>query len=191
MRVDAALELDPAEQLELPWQSATGHYFDLRSNARSIYQIAPARLHPPLGRFLATVNSDDSVFATAACQTRFAEAGGNAAGRHQFSSRVALVFVREDFNFEQSHYQGLIGQLERLLVADSSDEALAARLRIGTCRFTQLRREGFHLTISLEAQGDTPEQAQLRWGLGLVQVQQALLYLSRVVRQHLPERARS
>ena len=139
MRVDAALQLDPAEQLDLPWQSAKGHYLDLRGNARSIYQVEPARQHPPLGRFLATVNSEDSVFATAACGAH-AESHSDNAGPHRFSSRVALVFARDDFNFDRVHYEGLIGQLERLLVADSSDEALAARLRIGTCRFAQLRR---------------------------------------------------
>lgn len=190
MRIDVALEPDPAEQLELPWQSAAGHYLDIRSNVRSIYQIEAARQYPPLGRFLATVNSEDSVFATAACRAHAEPHSGDAAP-HRFSSRVALVFASNDFNFDRVHYEGLIGQMERLLLGDTPDDALDVRLRIGPCVFAQLRREGFHLVIRVEARGDTAQRAEVRWGLGLVRVQQALLFLSRVVRQHVPDRTHS
>jgi len=188
MRVDVALTPDPAERMELPWQSAAGHYLDIRHNARSIYQIEAARRHPPLGRFLATVNSDDSVFATAACRAQAAD-GGPSGKPHLFSSRIALLFVQEDFNFQTSHFAGLIGQLEKLLAQDSPADELTAALRIGPCRFGRLGRDGFHLALTLTATGDSAEQAELRWGLGLTRVQQALLFLSRVVRQHLRDRA--
>ncbi|MGH9816491.1 MAG: hypothetical protein ACRD6I_10480 [Candidatus Acidiferrales bacterium] len=189
MRVDVVLEADPAEQLELPWQSATGHYLDLRNHVRSIYQVEATRRHPPLGRFLAAVNSEDSVFTTAACSVR-CEAAGDHAGKHHFICRIALLFASEDFNFQRSHFEGLIGQLERLLGRDSAADMLTAELRIGPCRFKQLERQGFHLVLRLTAAGDSAEQAELRSGLGVARVQQALLFLSRVVRQHLRETRR-
>jgi hypothetical protein len=184
MHVDAAREPDPAVRLDIPWQSPAGHYLDIRHNARSIYQIEAARKHPPLGRFLATVNSEDSVFTTAAARTATT---GNAEGEPwRFASRIALVFADEKFNFHASHYEGLVAQLENLLGHDSPADSLNATLRIGPCHFGQLDRQGFHLALTLSAQGESAEQAELRWGLGLVRVQQALLFLSRVVRQHLP-----
>jgi hypothetical protein len=188
MRVDAVLAPDPAEQLELPWQSGSGHYLDIRRNARAIYQIAAARQHPPLGRFLATVNSEDSVFATATARVQSAEPISPGASCH-FSCRIALLFADERFNFDTSHYEGLLAQLQKLLGSESGPDLLALTLRIGPCRFAQLEREGFHLALTLGANGASPEQAELRWGLGLARVQQALLFLSRVVRQHLGDHA--
>lgn len=185
MRVDTALEPDPAERLEMPWRSAAGHYFDLRQDARSIYQIEVARRHPPLGRFLATVNSEDSVFTTAACRVEVSPAEGEPGAEHQFSSRIALLFANQEFNFQSSHYEGLIGQLEKLLGRDSPADSLRVALRLGPCRFAESGREGLHLAITLTAAGESAEQAEMRWGLCLVRVQQALLFLSRVVRQHL------
>lgn len=184
MRVEGLREPDQAERLEMPWRSASGQYFDLRQDARSIYQIEAARRHPPLGRFLATVNSEDSVFATAACRVEAWSAAGEPGAGHRFSSRIALLFADPEFNFQLSHYEGLIGQLEKLLGRDRPADSLLVTLRLGPCRFTESQREGLHLAITLAAAGDSAEQARTRWGLGLVRVQQALLFLSRVVRQH-------
>lgn len=188
MRIDAVLAPDAAEQLDLPWQSPRAHFLDIRRNARAIYQIEAARQHPPLGRFLATVNSEDSVFATAAARVQPAEPSAPGAPC-RFSCRIALLFAEENFNFDTTHYEGLIAQLQKLLGSESEPDSLALALRIGPCRFARLQREGFHLALTLDATGDSPEQAELRWGLGLVRVQQALLFLSRVVRQHLGGRA--
>jgi hypothetical protein len=41
------------------------------------------------------------------------------------------------------------------------------------------------LWIRLAAKGESPEQAVLRWGLGLTHIQQALLFSSRFLRLHL------
>jgi hypothetical protein len=41
--------------------------------------------------------------------------------------------------------------------------------------------------VRLLAKGDSAEQAALRWGLGLAHLQQALLFTSRHLRQHLKQ----
>lgn len=192
MRITLA-EPQESDRLDMPWQGSASHYLDLRGNARSIYQIAAARSHPPLGRFLATVNSDDSMFTTLRSQVRSgpAESLAPAAEAHEFTSRIALVFAREASNFERGHFQGLATQLAQLLERDSPADSLEVRLTVAPCRYLRLGRDGFHLLAALRATGATPEQAELRWGFGLARLQQALLFLSRVIRQHLPDTPRS
>ena len=43
------------------------------------------------------------------------------------------------------------------------------------------------LWLRLAAKGESPEQAVLRWGLGLAHIQQALLFTSRYLRLHLAQ----
>jgi len=64
---------------------------------------------------------------------------------------------------------------EDLLERDSGD-AIRAVLRIGTCDFPAQNRRGFCLSIRLVAQGVSAEQAEMRCGLGLARLQQALLF---------------
>jgi hypothetical protein len=42
--------------------------------------------------------------------------------------------------------------------------------------------------MRLAAKGNTPEQAVLRWGLGLAHLQQALLFTSRHLRQQIAQK---
>jgi hypothetical protein len=49
--------------------------------------------------------------------------------------------------------------------------------------FQESGRAGYALRFILTGYGGTPAQAELRWGLGVAHLQQALLFLSRAVRQ--------
>ena len=196
MRVQVAFELGKADdRLEIPWESPDGaiSYFDLREDLRALEQIEEARRHPPLRSFLAAVNSADSVFATAKCDTWLnQDAPGSAAaegGPYEFASYVDLVFALGDFNFERGHYEGLTKRLEELLTRGAAGDTLHAELCVRHCRFRKAERWGFYLTIFLHARGSTSEQAELRWGLGLARLQQALLFISRVIRHQLPQRS--
>lgn len=185
MRVEVKAELAPGDAtLEIPWEQAGERYLDLRSDARAIAAIEPARRYVPLGRFLDTVNGLDSVFRTAKCSAHAGQGAAAPPESHEFASSVHLLFADEKYNFRVEHYEGLAGQLGELLARDSPADALHAGLRIRSCRFRTAGRDGFCLAILLSAQGATPEQAELRWGLGLTRIQQALLFLSRVVRHH-------
>jgi hypothetical protein len=67
---------------------------------------------------------------------------------------------------------------------DSAD-SLTAQLEILPCRFASSSSEGVGLRIVFTARGASGEQARTRWGLGLMKVQQALLFVSRAMRQSL------
>ena len=64
-------------------------------------------------------------------------------------------------------------------------DALRVALRARACHFRAPSRWGFCLAVFLYARGATPEQAEVRWGLGLVRIQQALLFTSRILRQKI------
>ncbi len=58
-------------------------------------------------------------------------------------------------------------------------------LRIVACQFTDQNRQGYSLSIHLIAQGTSATQAEMRWGLGLARLQQALMLSARALRQQL------
>jgi len=191
MRVQVAFESAAAgETLKIPWESPDPEvgYFDLREDPLGVARIEPARKHAPLRNFLVAVNSDDSVFSTARCKTWLQQAA-SASGSEacEFASRIDLVYAPETFNFERGRYDSLTQRLAELLSRDAAPDALHSELRVHPCRFGVAGRNGFCLQILLRARGGTPEQAELRWGLGLARIQQALLFVSRVVRQQIAQ----
>lgn len=187
MRVDFAIEVGSGDEtLEIPWENAaTGsRYLDLREDPRAIEQIAEARQYLQLRSFLAAVNSADSVFATARCHT-----SSSPSGESKFISWIDVVFAPglEDFNFDRANFERVADSLLELLAQDAASEALKGRLLLRRSRYVDAGRWGFCLTLVLSARGETSGQAELRWGLALARVQQALLFTSRVIRQHLPK----
>ncbi len=185
MRVEAAFELEEShDTLEIPWESAEGRYLDLRENPGLLERLEAARQSRPLRSFLAAVNSAASVFSTARCKLWLRqEPRGSGPDASEFVSRVDLVFASEPLNFDRGRYEELSRRLQELLTGDAASHALRAELRTRPCRFRTPGRSGFSLRILLYACGTTPEQAELRWGLGLARVQQALLFSSRILRQ--------
>jgi len=190
MRVEVVFEPQEAgEHLEIPWESTDpeNRYFDLRENPGALEQLKAARRHRPLRSFLAAMNSADSLFSTARSKVWLQQEHGSGtvsdADPCEFASHVDVVFASEAFSLEQTHYDALTRRLEELLTRDVSPDTLRAELRVRPCRFRALGHPGFYLRILLFARGATPEQAELRWGLGLARIQQALLFSSRILRQ--------
>ena len=184
MRVETAFEVGEADPvLETPWENrehATQH-LDLRQTPAALREIEPARRHRPLHSFLAAVNSDDSVFSTVRCGVWLEPEQGETS---EFASQIDVVFALHEFNLDRLRYEGLCQRLMELLTRDAG-EAMHAELRLRRCYFRQTDERGFCLAMLLRARGETPGQAELRWGLGLVRLQQALLFVSRAIRQHL------
>jgi hypothetical protein len=193
MRVEVAFEAEEqTDLLQIPWEAAEAdnRYIDLRENPDAVDRLEPARQHPPLRGFLAALNSADSFFATARSKTEHRQERPRASAEaardsSEFVSRVDLIFAAESFNFERARYEELARRLQELLTRDTAPDALRAELRVRPCRFGAHSRTGFCLEILLYARGSTPEQAELRWGLGLARIQQALLFSSRILRQQM------
>ncbi len=193
MRVAVAFELEDSDKHEIAGENRDPNSasLDLRANPRAIDQLELARRHPPLRGFLAAVNSADSIFSTICCGTELhpGESAAVTSGEeaYEFTSSIELVFARDEFNFGLGRYQSLAQRLAELLGREATAEALRAELRLRHRGFPASGRKGFSLTLLLYARGATPGQAELRWGLGLARLQQALLFLSRVIRHELSQ----
>jgi hypothetical protein len=163
------------------------NYLDLRANPQAIDGVAAARQYLPLRNFLASVNSEESIFATASATTRSDLPAAVSAGpAYEFASQARIVFAEPCLNWERKHYADLCSGLKELLERDTA-EATRAVLRISSCDFAAENRRRFYLSIRLVAAGSSAQQAELRWGLGLARIQQALLFRSRALKQKIAE----
>jgi hypothetical protein len=162
-------------------------YVDLRENPRAVERIATARQYPPLRTFLATVNGADSSFSSASARTRADSPASVSAGEaYEFSCQASLVFAESPLNFERGLFVDLTAGLKELLERDPSGSVRTV-LRISPCDFRAQNRRGFCLGIRVVAGGVSAEQAEMRCGLGLARIQQALLFRARVLRQQCSE----
>ena len=182
MRV--ALTLDTADVCQ-----ATGtDRYDLHLTPAMIERIEPARNHLPLRTLLANINAQNSLFATFACKVWSATEPG-AAEPSIFASRVDLIFLSEAVNFGPGPLENLARRLTDLLQKEPGD-ALRVELRLGSVELAG-DTDGYCLRILLYARGASPEQAEVRWGLGLSRIQQALLFVARPLRHRAyPENER-
>ena len=163
-------------------------FIDLRANPRAIEQIAFVRAYLPLRNFLNSVNGAGSVFASASAITESKQTSDGSIGEaFEFGSRVRLVFAVPSLNFDRAQYTDLTAGLKELLEHDSTDSVRGV-LRVSPCDFPERKRRGFCLNIHLVARGDSERQAELRWGLGLARVQQALLFRARALGQQIGAR---
>ena len=190
MRVEAIDLLESArtkaesETIRVPWQSADGtKYVNLRENPEAISGIAAALEHPPMAGFLSAINGDSSLFSTVRVKI-WASAPSQSGEEPSFQSRIDLIFAYQPFNFVAGHYDEAVRRLVELCMKDSAD-SLTARLEILPCLFDGQSNLGAGLRIVFTARGASPEQARTRWGLGLMKLQQALLFVSRAMRQNL------
>jgi hypothetical protein len=193
MRVELKLETGPgAAASEIPWNdvgegptgAAIGEgvgFLELRETPRLIERIAAAREFPPLRAFLGAVNERDSLFYTARCKTSRAAAGMD----QEFSTRVEIAFATDALNANRMEWGHVAGQLNELLTRESGGETASLELRLRPCHYTASGQDGFSMETELRARGASAEQAQMRCGLSLARVQQALLFISRAMRQRL------
>jgi hypothetical protein len=163
------------------------NYLDLRANPGAIEGITAARQYLPLRNFLTSVNSAESIFATASAATKSDLPAAVSAGpAYEFASQATIVFAGPSLNWERKQYTDLSSCLKELLERDTANAARAV-LRISPCDFPLENRRGFCLSIRLVAEGSSAQQAELRWGLALARIQQALLFRSRALKQLIAE----
>jgi hypothetical protein len=186
MRVEAVNSLGVGGgAIEVPWGSPDGdHYVDVRENPAAIAQISAARKFPPLAGFLAAVNGAGSLFASVRAKV-WEESVSQSSAEFMFHSRVDLIFARAEFNFIPERFEDAVQRLVALWMRDTSGDSLSVRMEILPCAYGVEKKEGAALRLTLTARSASAEQARVRWGLGIVRVQQALLFVSRAMRQKL------
>ncbi len=186
MRVEAVNSLGVSGvAIELPWSGADGDaYLDLRENPAAISQIEAAREYSPLAGFLTEVNGSGSLFSTMRAKV-WEETAQQAGAEFTFHSRVDLMFARSELNFIRERFEDAVQRLVVLWMKDTSGDALSVRLEILPCAYGTEKMEGAALRLTLTARSASAEQSRVRWGLGIVRVQQALLFVSRAMRQKL------
>jgi len=154
-------------------------HVDLREDPGAIARIDAARKHAALRGLLLNLNDDDSPFSTFGCKV-WTATDDSAAEANVFASRIDLrVSPGEE---DEAQYHDLARRLAGLLEREPGD-ALRAELQISPAQLVG-GRQGFCLSVFLFARGTAPEQAQLRWSLGLARLQQALLFAARAIRQN-------
>jgi hypothetical protein len=154
---------------------------DLREEPGAIARIDAARQHPTLSGLLLNLNADESPFSTFGCKAWTATEGAEAEPS-VFASRIDLVVSHGAEEMDEVQYVDLARRLAGLLEREPG-HALRAELQISPAQLAG-GRPGFCLRLLLFARGAGQEQAQLRWGLGLARVQQALLFLARAIRHN-------
>lgn len=158
-----------------------------------VEQMAPRDEPPPmpmedasvklaLRNFSNAVRSDDSLFAEVPGAVPGPAAG---AGGRGCMGEFVLHFREEKLAKNRDRHFQLLQKLKELLKASGSQDVLTTSLCVAPRDDTKAGTAGFALKIRLEASGDAREVAALRWALGLAQIQQALLFTSRHLRQQL------
>jgi hypothetical protein len=143
--------------------------------------------------FLASIESDDSLFCVA--QPVVGPSEDEAAGGLIYFGDIVLEF-REAANSQNRglHFL-LMEKLIELLKEAGSRESLETTLCLTSGSISvsspgspeKAIQKELALWMRLVAKGESPEQAVLRWGLGLAHIQQALLFTSRLLRLHLAQ----
>ena len=142
--------------------------------------------------FLAAIESDNSMFCVAPLAGPSADA--QASGCVYFGD-IVLEFREAGNSRNRSLHFMLMEKLIELLKEAGSPESLETTLCLtagsisvsGSGSEQKPNHRELALWMRLAAQGDSADQAVLRWGLGLAHIQQALLFTSRHLRMHLAQ----
>ncbi len=134
-----------------------------------------------LQNFRSAVQSEDSLFDSQECGAGPVAAGED--GLVRYAGEFLVTFRDAGVRSDRGSYFQLIQKLMELLRPAGSQDVIRASLCLVPEEQGASPSAGLALRIHLEAEGDSREQAALRWGLGLAQFQQALLFTSRHLRQ--------
>jgi len=143
--------------------------------------------------FLAAIESDVSLFCVA--QPLAGPSADETVGGRVYFGDIVLEFREaENGNNRNLHFL-LMEKLIELLKEAGSSESLETTLCLTSGSISvgssgsqdKPSQKELALWLRLAAKGESPEQAVLRWGLGLAHIQQALLFTSRYLRLHLAQ----
>ena len=137
--------------------------------------------------FLSTARSEDSLFSVE-CPGFGAVHDAGQSSEVYCGDFIIRFRSPEDARNKGLHFT-FLEKLSELFRNAGSAATLALKLSVINERLSDESKGGLALGLRLEATGDSVEQAELRWGLGLAHVQQGLLFASRWLRQKSGSRA--
>jgi hypothetical protein len=157
---------------------------------REVAAVSPlddAAVSRALKSFFAAIQSDDSMFVGEALGgVLVGDTSGTASG---CAGDFVLRFRGANLASNRTLHFSLVEKLLELLKGAGSGDSLVVSLCLTAHPAAEAKPAGFALRLRLAARGNSPEQAGLRWGLGLAHVQQALLFTSRYLRQQMAQSA--
>jgi hypothetical protein len=109
-------------------------------------------------------------------------ASENSGAECMLSAELVLGFKERHLADHKNLHLVVVAKLIELLRDERSKDTLEAKICVIAGKDKQDATQNA-LCIQLAAKGHSTEQAMLRWSLGLAQVQQAVLFTSRYVRQ--------
>jgi hypothetical protein len=168
MRAEVAVEIPSLKDKLVPVSSVSS---------------APANENQIFSNFCAALSGKDSFLRLQDSVAGFPGLPGATHGA--YAGQVAIAFRRLDLTTDRKLYLMLLQTLQELLKNAPSSDALFVTLCVAPPATENVNASELFLILQLEAIGSTPQQAELRWGLGLAHVQDALLTASTLLRQHL------
>jgi hypothetical protein len=186
VEADFAVELGADDEvLDLPWASAdsTVRYYDLKRKPDLLLLVEEAQRVPALGEFLAAINSLDSIFETAKCDswhtTEMNPEEEIFGGDCKFGSYVDLVFSEQPRRFSFPEHEQMAARLTQLLRRVPEIPA-AAEFLVRRCHYhlEDKTRAGFYITFYLFGYGDDESQAGKQWAIALKLVENAIRQIS-------------
>lgn len=151
----------------------------------SLSALDDAAVNRALRSFFSAIDGDDSLFAGEAFSSVLA--GSTVGGGALCTGYFELRFRGPNLEANRTLHFSLLEKLSELLKEAGSADSLAVKFCLSGHFAPETKPAGLALRLRLEARGNSPEQAGLRWGLGLAHVQQALLFTSRYLRQQLAQ----
>lgn len=144
---------------------------------------APASL--AVKNFVAAMDSGDSLFAL--LEPLVGSIANDVTSGRIFSGDIVLRFKQDEHGRQRGLQFLLVERLIELLKEAGSKDTLEAKLCLAARSVGSSSQTENALYVRLAAKGESAEQAAMRWGLGLAHLQQALLFTSRHLRQHLTQ----
>ena len=187
MQADFSVELGAGDPtLQLPWSSPDPavQYYDLRAHPELLARLPEAAGNEPLAKFLAAVNSPQSLVQSAKCDTwssRQMDVEDEVFGAAcKYESYVDLAPLPDGLRDSFPEIEELGRKITRLLQRAPEIPA-AADFAIRRCYYGAALdsiREGFYFTFYLSGYGEDERQAREQWSIALHLVGNALLQLA-------------
>ena len=179
MEADCSVELGSgAEVLELPWTSPGGEvqYRDLKRQPELLALIPEAVTFPELRDFLASINSDSSLFETAKCDVW---STAEILPEDEIFNLPCKVGCYVDLlysdlrRFSFPEYESLVKRWTKLL-RTAPDVPSSVEFIVRGCYFHSEERNGFYITMYVFGFGEDESRARRQWAIGLQLVANAI-----------------